>query len=142
MMPATTGDTANGRSISVISRFFPGNRYLEINHAAETPNTMLSGTAIAAVSSVRRIADSVSGSPSFAKYGPTPFANASRKTERIGSATNSPRNARVNPMSRNRTGLDSVIVTGPARCVPALERLAMAAAATPRLQDIDQHEHQ
>ena len=57
-----TGDTENGRSISVISKLLPGKLNLAMAHAAATPNTRLSGTAIAAVSSVRRIAASASGS--------------------------------------------------------------------------------
>ena len=60
--PEITGDTLNGRSISVSSAFFPQNRYFAISHAAATPNTRLSGTTMAAVSNVSRIADRVIGS--------------------------------------------------------------------------------
>ena len=52
MRPETTGDTENGRSISVIRTLFPGNANLAMVHAAAIPNTRLSGTAIAATSSV------------------------------------------------------------------------------------------
>ena len=48
-MPEITGDTANGRSISVISRFRPGKSNLEMHQAAATPNTRLIGTAIEAI---------------------------------------------------------------------------------------------
>lgn len=48
-----TGDTENGKSISVSSRFLPRNSNLAIAHAAATPNTTFSGTAIAATVSVR-----------------------------------------------------------------------------------------
>ena len=44
-----TGDTANGRSISVIKMFLPRNSNLVIAQAALTPKTVLIGTATAAV---------------------------------------------------------------------------------------------
>ena len=55
-MPETTGDTENGRSISVVRKLLPQNSYLATHQAAATPNTRLSGTAITATSSVSRIA--------------------------------------------------------------------------------------
>ena len=55
-MPETTGETENGRSISVVRNALPQNSYLATAHAAQTPNTRLSGTAITATSSVSRIA--------------------------------------------------------------------------------------
>ena len=48
-----TGDTENGRSISVIRNALPRNSYLAIAQAAATPNTRLAGTAIAATISVK-----------------------------------------------------------------------------------------
>ena len=69
-----TGETENGRSISVIRKALPLNSNLAIAQAAATPKTRLSGTAIAATSSVSRIADSVSGSASASTKAPTPFA--------------------------------------------------------------------
>ena len=45
--PRSPGDTENGRSISVISTLLPRNSNLAIAHAAATPNTRFSGTAIA-----------------------------------------------------------------------------------------------
>src|SRR5580704_6169440 len=51
--PAMTGDTANGRSISVINVLLPRNSNLAIAHAAATPNTRLHGTAMAATDSSR-----------------------------------------------------------------------------------------
>ena len=53
-----TGETANGRSISVISRLLPRNSNLAIAQAAARPNTRFSGTAMAAASSVSLIAAS------------------------------------------------------------------------------------
>ena len=61
-MPEITGDTANGRSIRVISRFLPRNSNFAMHQAAATPKTRLSGTAIAAMSSVSFAALSASGS--------------------------------------------------------------------------------
>ncbi len=52
-MPEMTGDTANGRSISVISRFLPRKSNFAIAHAAADAEDELAGTAIAAASSVR-----------------------------------------------------------------------------------------
>ena len=37
--PEMTGETLNGRSISVISALLPRNRYFEISHAAAMPKT-------------------------------------------------------------------------------------------------------
>ena len=60
-MPAITGDTANGRSISVRRTPLPRNWNRAITHAAAMPKPTLSGTAIAAAISVSRIAARVSG---------------------------------------------------------------------------------
>ena len=57
-----TGDTANGRSISVINALLPRKSNFAMVHAAASPKTILSGTAIDAVSNVSRIALSASGS--------------------------------------------------------------------------------
>lgn len=57
-----TGDTAKGKSISVIKRLLPRNLNFEMAQAAQTPKTRFAGTTIAAVISVRRIAAMASGS--------------------------------------------------------------------------------
>jgi hypothetical protein len=57
-----TGLTEKGRSISVIRKLLPLNSNLAIAQAAQRPKTRLSGTAMAATRSVRRIAATVSGS--------------------------------------------------------------------------------
>ena len=57
-----TGDTLNGRSINVSNVPLNGKRYLAMSHEAAMPNTRLTGTEMAAVSSVSLTADSVSGS--------------------------------------------------------------------------------
>ena len=61
-MPEITGDTANGRSMSVSAGSCRGKSNLRDRPAAQTPNTRLAGTAIAAASSVSRSAASASGS--------------------------------------------------------------------------------
>ena len=60
--PAMTGDTLNGRSISVSNAFLPGKRYFAISQAAAMPKTRFIGTEMAAVISVSLIAEIVSGS--------------------------------------------------------------------------------
>jgi hypothetical protein len=64
--PAMTGDTANGRSISVTSALLPRNSNFAIAHAAATPKIMLSGTVIAATNSVSLTAAKASGSDTAA----------------------------------------------------------------------------
>lgn len=59
-----TGETEKGKSINVINRCLPRNSNFVMVQAARTPKTVPSGTQTAAVSSVRRMALSVSVSPS------------------------------------------------------------------------------
>ena len=59
-----TGETENGRSISVVRKALPLNSNLAIAQAAATPKTRLQGTAMAATVSVSLIAANVSGSSS------------------------------------------------------------------------------
>jgi len=60
--PEMTGDTANGRSMSVTRADRPGKSNFPIAHAAPSPNAMFTGTATATTTSVSRRADRVSGS--------------------------------------------------------------------------------
>ena len=60
--PETTGETAKGRSIAVVSSDFPRKSNLAMAQAAATPNTAFRGTEIAATSSVSRIAARATGS--------------------------------------------------------------------------------
>jgi len=53
--PATTGDTANGKSISAMRKVRPGNLNRDIAHAAATPKTMFATSAIGTVVRVRMI---------------------------------------------------------------------------------------
>src|SRR2546422_2203934 len=56
-----TGETLNGRSIRVVRRFFPLKSNLATAQAAATPNAALSGTTMAAVSRVSRMAANATG---------------------------------------------------------------------------------
>ena len=62
-----TGETEKGRSMKVIRICLPRKSNFAIAHAAATPKTRFAGTAIAAASTVSRIAASASGSTSAAK---------------------------------------------------------------------------
>ena len=62
IMPEITGETASGRSMSVISTLLPRNSNLAIAHAAASPKMVLTGTTMSAVIRVRRMAAVVSGS--------------------------------------------------------------------------------
>ena len=55
--------------MSEISRFLPGKRYLAMSQAAATPNTVLSGTTMAAVSRVSLMAAQVSSCAQPAEVG-------------------------------------------------------------------------
>ncbi len=67
IMPEITGDTANGRSISVIKMFLPGKSNLVIAHAAATPKMQFIGTEIPAAMNVSLMALNVNGSASVRK---------------------------------------------------------------------------
>ena len=62
LRPATTGDTENGKSISVSSTVRPGNRNRAMAQAAATPKTTFNATATGATANVSRMAWRVSWS--------------------------------------------------------------------------------
>src|SRR5580765_764644 len=99
MRPETTGDTENGRSISVVRAFFPGNVNFAIVQAAAIPNTRLTGTAIAATSSVSSIAATASGAVIAVKYTPNPFLSACTRTKASGANRNNVKNTSATPSS-------------------------------------------
>src|SRR4051794_2528463 len=109
MRPEMTGETANGRSISVVSTLLPPKLNLEIHHAAATPNTRFAGTEIAAVNNVRRIEASASGSLNALKYTPNPFRNASVNTAASGSTKKKARNRNATPINVHRTQNESCV---------------------------------
>ena len=64
--PATTGETAKGRSIIAVNSVRPRKRKRAIAQAAARPKITLSTTAVGATIIVRRMDESVSGSPTSA----------------------------------------------------------------------------
>ena len=95
--PTMTGDTENGRSISVVSNCLPRKSNLAINHAAATPNTRLSGTATAATISVNLSAAMASGCTMASRYGAKPRRSASTNTAIKGIRIKIPKNDRLSP---------------------------------------------
>src|SRR5207342_2673633 len=87
--PATTGDTANGRSINASSTRLPRNSKRVTAHAVSTPKNALSGITIAAVSRVSLSAARASGSINAANQTSRPFSNAAPSTIASGSTTSS-----------------------------------------------------
>ena len=70
--PTTTGDTANGRSMTACRALLPRNLLRANTNAVGTPNTTLSGTTIATTSSDSCSADSAAGVVIDSKNAPTP----------------------------------------------------------------------
>src|ERR1022692_3547933 len=141
--PEITGDTAKGRSISVIRTFLPRNWNLAMAQDATSPNSRLQGTEIPAVISVSMIAERAAGSVKLAKYACTPLRKASRKTVSSGRKRNRPRNSSVIAISTARSQGGS----RRARDAPATAWAAAAirgplsqAAAEPPLQEVDREQ--
>src|SRR5271165_1678730 len=109
-----TGDTANGRSISVVRTLFPGNLNFAIAQAAATPNATLAGTTIATVSSVSLIEASALGSAIDARKWPAPLAAASAKTTASGSTRKNARKASATAVSSQRAHAGSRVARGEA----------------------------
>src|SRR4249919_32779 len=78
--PATTGETAKGKSISASSARLPRNSKRVTAHAVAIPKNALSGITIAAVISVSFNAARASGSASAANHTWTPSRNAAPST--------------------------------------------------------------
>src|SRR4249919_93001 len=87
--PATTGDTANGRSINASSRRLPRNSKRVTAQALSSPKTALSGMTIAAVSNVSFTAARASGCTRAANQTPNPLPKAAASTITSGSTTSS-----------------------------------------------------
>ncbi len=84
-----TGDTENGRSISVVEQSLAAE--IELGDrlgGGKTPKIVLSGTAIAAVRKVSSLAESASGSFSAASATPRPCARAWLNTVASGNSRN------------------------------------------------------
>src|SRR5690606_36423160 len=110
--PATTGDTENGRSISVIRNCLPRNWNLVIAQAAATPNTRFTGSATAATHRVSLIALQASGSVMAARYSSQPFLKASANTAANGASRNRARKPSANASTTPRTQRGSVRWSG------------------------------
>src|SRR5262245_42834476 len=104
MRPTTTGETANGRSMTASNRALPGNRNRAIVHAAATPKRTFNATEQGATIKVSKTECRVSGSAvRLCQYAPNPALNASANTATTGTTTNIPRNPAVNRLSDQRT---------------------------------------
>src|SRR5690554_6746250 len=101
--PATTGDTANGRSTSASSTRLPANSKRVSDHAANTPNTALTGITIAAVSRVSLSAAIASGVVSAAHQVEKPSPKADSSTISSGSTTSSSIDSTAPPISSLRS---------------------------------------
>ena len=92
-----------------------------MDQAAARPKTVLSGTAMAATSSVSRIAARASRSVTARSQTPIPPRKASQSTAAPGTSRKPPRNSRATPMSSRRTQSGSSSARrkarDPARCV-------------------------
>src|SRR5262249_8321967 len=117
----------------------PGKSNFAMAQAAARPNRRLIGTAIAAASSVRRMAAHASGSANEARYAPSPFSSACAKTATTGRQTNRTRNASAVPISATRTTAGSR--AGPGRAgsdAPSFSRGLVAPA--PPLEPVDREQ--
>lgn len=99
-----TGEIENGRSMSVIRNALPLNSNFAIAQAAITPKTRLSGTEMAATSSVRRMAESASGSTIASQKLSAPLRKASKKTETSGRTRKAARKTKAIAINASRAG--------------------------------------
>ena len=106
--PATTGDTANGKSMSAVSRRLPRKSNLVIAQAAAMPKTAFAGTVKAATMSVSQIAERASGASMASTYACHPFRSASTKMKANGTKRKIKRNASATVVSATRTSTGSV----------------------------------
>src|SRR5471030_2320310 len=82
-----TGDTEKGKSIKVTRKVLPEKSNLAMDQAAAMPNTVLSGTAMAATVSDSRTAARLSGSTMASQKAVKPLANASVNTSTSGNSS-------------------------------------------------------
>src|SRR5690606_19372929 len=101
--PATTGETANGRSTRASSTRLPANSKRVSAQAANTPNTALTGITIAAVSRVSLSAEIASGVVSAAHQVAKPLPKADSSTISNGSTTSSAITSTAAPISNRRS---------------------------------------
>src|SRR6187551_2756918 len=130
-----TGDTANGRSMSVVSRLLPRKLYLAMSHDAATPNTRLAGTAITAVVRVSLMALSASGSANAAKNAPHPLRSASVNTAASGRTRKQATKAKAIVMNATFTHHGLRMTRGPV-ARPAAVLAAREVEAAPAMSDL------
>src|SRR4051812_7300742 len=144
--PATTGDTENGRSISVISSDFPRKLNFAMAHAAQIPKITFRGTLMAATISVNRMAARASGLFNEAKYAFHPWPNACAKTFTSGRNRNTIQNASAMEMRIHFTTGDSSVPRRDCRCVSpfrflfTMPAISVLEAACPLFEQVDNRE--
>src|SRR5438105_10224184 len=94
--------------MSVMSSRLPRKRKFAMAQAAAIPNSAFTGTTMAAVSSVRPMAERASGCKIAWRYRPRPALSAVANTAASGTATNEPRRTAAAETSSQRTGAGSV----------------------------------
>src|SRR5262245_56960719 len=119
IIPEMTGETLKGTSMSVVRRCLPRNSNFAIAHAAASPKIRFSGTAIAAVVSVRRIACRETGSPTAERYAAIPFSKAFANTSSKGTRRKSVRNPIATAIRQTRTARGSVRGSARSRAISA-----------------------
>src|SRR5262245_24772702 len=142
--PATTGDTANGKSIIAVSKVRPGKSKREMAHAAVRPKRTFAANAMGTTVMVRRIECCVSGSPMrFLQYTPAPWLNATAKTLTTGTTNSNTTTTNAKSVSPYRSHAGScwarLMMDG---APPGWgETVSVFMTHTPAFDHIDQHEH-
>src|SRR3954471_15344190 len=102
----TTGEIANGRSMTASSRRLPRTLERTSSSAAMIPNAVFSGTAIAAISIVSQNALTAAGVVIESMTAPRPGSRVRYSTTPIGTSTSSPAEPRAKTrIDRRPTGL-------------------------------------
>src|SRR5437763_10875588 len=102
--PTITGETTNGRSISASRSFRPRALPRTSASAEPTPKIVLSGTAIAAISSVSQNALTAAGVVIHPHATPNPCSNVRASTTPSGSSSSTPRYSSATPRSDSVAG--------------------------------------
>ena len=116
----TTGESANGRSMSALRSARPGNRRRTSVSAATMPKTVLTGTAMAVIWSVSQKADWKAGRLMAFRTGSRPSSKVRQKTIRTGSASRSGRYSSAMRRSERRMTRPLVVAIGAPRAAARL----------------------
>ena len=98
--PTTTGDTANGRSMTACNALLPRNLLRANTSAVGTPKSTLSGTTIATTSTDNCSAEIAAGVEIDAKNSPKPGANVRQRMSPTGTMTSTRTYASARKRSR------------------------------------------